>query len=924
MVTFVQSFCKHFAAAHPQQEWYLLDVVVPSQRIALHLKKELNQYVVGSAWLPNIRTINDFIGEYYPQKPMDGITTLFELYQSYCKVVSNAESFDQFLNWGNQIIGDFNDIDKYLLDDKQVFGNLKSIKEIESWSLNAETLTETQQRFLAFWEKLGEVYSQFKLDTNEKGWCTGAQMYRDLATEPYRYFASFKNKHVYFLAFNALSKSEELIFNYFVKSGQGTCFWDADEYYLKDVHQEAGLFIRQFQKWSGHQSVGISNALQGEAKFIQIYSAKSNLDQVNVVAKIIGENNNFNENNSAVVFADEGLLRPFLAAIPENIQQMNVAMGYPLRETYSFTLLDIIFKTLKSISRYKNKQYLYFKDFDQLFNNEMIRTFLLAKGIRLQSLIQEVKKFNFTYIPKSRIIESLKDQSALFSFLWYDEQRSAVEQLNHITQLFDEIRSVYLQHKKDSIELEALYKLNKDLTLTKTYLLRYPYISTTEGLRIITHQLLRSETIDFFGEPLQGLQVLGLLETRGLDFENVILVSCNEEVLPKSSFNDSLMPIDLRTFFGLPTKQQKDAIFAYYFYRLIQRAKNIHLVYNDGLTEKLNSTEKSRYLLQLEKEVCTSNPAIVLRNHQIDFERLSTTQVSAEKVIIKDEIYYQKLDAFLQGGISISAINTYLTCPKNFYIKYLLRIGDETEIEETIEVSTYGTIVHEVLQSLYQTAFPLLTVAAIDQMLADYESATNRVFNKYFPAGNYLEGKNYLQYMLALQTVRAFLNKEKSFVSDNGVISLIGLEQKFERVAEIETEKGIKQVTFKGVFDRVDKIGSKTRIIDYKTGIVEAKDLVVDTANLGKKHKVNQLLFYVYLMQGKDLNTPHLTSGIFSFKRMNQGLLNLRMDKEEIIDFDETLMEAYTYFLNEVVQSMYASENEVRHNVESPYCEYCN
>jgi ATP-dependent helicase/nuclease subunit B len=924
MITFVQSFCAQLAADYPQEQWYSVDVVVPSQRIALHIKKELNTLVVGSAILPNIRTINDFIGEYYPKKPMDGLTSLFELYQSYCKVVAHPESFDQFLNWGNQIISDFNDIDKYLLDEKQVFGNLKAIKEIESWSLNAEKLTETQQRFLVFWEELGKIYSQFKSDTNEKGWCTNAQLYRALATEPYQYFASYKNKHVYFLAFNALSKSEELIFSYFVKSGQGTCCWDADEYYLKDTKQEAGMFIRQFQKWSGTEAIGTSTWLLNGSKSIHVYSAKSNLDQVNIIAKVLGENQAFNSKNSALVFADESLLRPFLAAIPENVQQMNVAMGYPLKETYSFTLLDILFKTLRSIVRYKNKQYLYYKDYEQVFNNEMIRTFLHTNGINLQQLSNEVKRYNLTYIPKKRIQENLKGKTDLFSFLWYDERSTVIAQLDGILHLFEEIRSVYLQQKGDSIELEALYKLNKDLIQTKEYLVRYPYITSTEGLRIITHQLLRGETIDFFGEPLQGLQVLGLLETRGLDFENVVLVSCNEDVLPKAAFNDSLMPIDLRNFFGLPTKQQKDAIFAYYFYRLIQRADNIHLIYNDGLTERLNSTEKSRYLLQLEKEVCERNPNISLKKHQIDFERLSALNVNEEKPIQKDKVYFEKLDAFLEGGISISAINTYLTCPKNFYIKYLLRIGDETELEETIEVSTYGTIVHEVLQNLYQAIFPMVTSVSIDKMLSEYMEEIDRVFKKYFPGENYLEGKNYLQYELAKQTVRSFLNKEKAFVTENGSITLVGLEQKFEREAEISTEIGKRKVKFKGIVDRVDRLGNSTRIIDYKTGVVDRKDVTVDIINLGQKHKVNQLLFYVYLIKKQPPSTPHLTSGIFSFKRMNQGLVNLIMGKEEITKFDVDLMQDFDTFLTGVVQSMYAHKSELKHSSDARFCEYCN
>lgn len=928
MTTFVSSFCQKLLHDFSPEELHLVDVVVPSQRIALHLKKELANTLHQPVFLPNIKTINVFIAAFYKQKPIDKISALFELYQSYCNVFKNPDSFDVFLNWGNQILADFNDIDKYLLDEKNVFGNLKSIKEIESWSFNSEELSETQKKFLLFWEQLGELYLTYNQDLKAKGLCTVSKMYREIAQEPYLYFKDFNQKRVYFLAFNALSKSEEQIFKYFTKSGMGESIWDADAYYINNTQQEAGLFIRKYKEWGSISEQTLSQELIKNDKNISIFGAKSNLDQVNYISKIIAENSEFNKRNSAVVFADEGLLRPFLNVIPDSIERMNVAMGYPLQHSYSFTLLDVLFKTLKSVARYRNKKHLYHKDFELLFKNEMVQTFLKYKKCDLSNLIRKVQQYNYTYIPQSLIEEHLGEQIHLFNFIFFSEQHTVVYILESISMLFQEIRQCYLEQNSDVIEKEALFKLLIDLNKVKEYLVEFPYIETIDGLRIITSQVLSGETISFFGEPLQGLQVLGLLETRGLDFENVVLVSCNEDILPKTSFSDSLMPNDLRIYFGLPTKVEKDAIFAYYFYRLIQRAKNVYLIYNNGLSEKLSSNEKSRYLLQLEKELPTQNPRVKIIEKSFDFER--NTLQNNETIVEKDAAYFARVDAYLQSGISVSAINKYYDCPKDFYVNYLLRISEQKEVEETIEVSTYGTIIHEVLENLYKTHSPLISVESIDRMLADFQVVLDEVFLSYFPSGNYKEGKNYLQFKLAAHSIESFLKKEKSLIKSQGVIRIIGLEETYSFTVNVKTKLGEKAVVFKGNFDRIDQLGDAIRILDYKTGNVDTKDLKLNLDQLEKKPKALQLLFYQYLFfkdSTKDRPKPKIGDkvicGMYSLKKQNQGLVELQFEKNNLDTLQQEFFEALEDYLMNWIEELYDVDVPIAHNVNARFCEFC-
>jgi ATP-dependent helicase/nuclease subunit B len=929
MVSFVAAFCKKLLTDFSPEELYKVDIVVPSQRIALHIKKELANTLLQPVFLPNIKTINVFIGEFYKQKPIDSLSALFELYQSYCKVFKNPDSFDTFLSWGNQILSDFNDIDKYLLDEKNVFGNLKSIKEIESWSFNSEELSETQKKFLLFWEQLGELYTVYNQDLSEKGLCTVSKMYKEIANEPYRYFKDFKQSKVYFLAFNALSKSEEQLFKYFTKSGMGECVWDVDAYYLNNIQQEAGLFIRKYKEWSTISEEVLSTNLLKSEKNIELLAAKSNLDQVNYISKIISENQAFNQRNSAVVFADESLLRPFLNVIPENIERMNVAMGYPLSQSYSFTLLDVLFKTLKSITRYRNKKHLYYKDFELLFKNEMVQTFLKYKKCDLTNLVRKVQQYNYTYIPQAFIEEHLGETTQLFNFVFYNEKQTIAETLTSIIELFQEIRQSYLALNTDVIEREALYKLLLDLDKVKEYLAEFPYLETVEGLRIITSSILRAETISFFGEPLQGLQVLGLLETRGLDFENVVLVSCNEDILPKSSFSDSLMPNDLRVYFGLPTKIEKDAIFAYYFYRLIQRAKNVYLLYNNGLSEKLSSNEKSRYLLQLAKELPEVNSSIKITEKSFDFER--NALLNNDSIIIKDAAYFERVDAYLKSGISVSAINKYVECPKDFYVKYLLRISEEKEIEETIELSTYGTIIHEVLEELYRMYSPLITQDSIVQMLKEHSEVLEKVFLKYFPGENYKEGKNYLQYRLAAHTVQSFLKKEKESIEANGAIKIIGLEENYSFSLKVMTKQGEKEVVLKGNFDRIDQLSDAVRIIDYKTGNVAKADLKLNLEELDKKPKALQLLFYQYLYY-KDISKVNpntqigdkVTCGMYSLKKLNQGLVELEWEKNDLETLNQNCFDALESYLINWIEELYDTESIIIHNPKAKYCEFCS
>lgn len=922
--TFVQAVCKSILAALPNSELRHASIIVPSQRIALHIKKELTKQINEVIWLPKITTIASFLEKHFDRRILDPISVQFELYTAYFNVFDNPDSFDTFQSWSNQIINDFNDIDKYLLDEKQVFINLKSIKEIENWSFNTDLLSDTQQKFLQFWEKLGELYTLFYNGLKQRNLSTVSNMYRCIAENPYIYFKD-KNigKYIYFAGFNALSKSEEVIIKYFVNSGLGKVFWDADEYYVSSPQQEAGHFIRSYQKWAPIENDFKHDSLKSNEKRIITYGARSNLDQTNIASKILDENPAFTTTKSALVFADESLLRPMLNNLPDSVRQLNVAMGYPLTNSFSFGLLDQLFTTLKNRKRYHNKKYLYYKDFQAIFKHELIVHYLQNKNCSLTHFYDQMVAQNYTYIPITSIEEQLKEEAGLFNFLFAESTTTTTQILQSIIELFRAIRAILLKHPIDDIEIEAAFKIIKDLILVKSYLSDNDnpmIIRTIEGLKTITSTILRNEHISFFGEPMNGLQVLGLLETRGLDFENIILLSCNDNFLPRTTFSDSLMPHDLRHYFGLPGRSDRDAIFAYYFYRLLQRSKHIHLLYNNGVSDKLNTNEISRYILQIEKELGTSSSAVSITRKQFNFTR---NKVGQEITIKKDNKTLKRLDTLIQKGLSASSINTYYQCPKDFYFTYVLRLKEQDGMEENIEASTYGSIIHKVLEELYGNHLPIITTHAINVMLKEYKTILENTFLEYFPGGNFKEGRNYLNYKMADYTIKSFLKKDREFIENHGAIKIISLEKEYSTELKIPTPDGPKNVKFKGNIDRIDQVGDRIRIIDYKTGIVKDSDLLIDINDPVKKAKAFQLLLYQYLFF-KSTGNKTLSAGIISLKRMKNWVKELRLDKKTPLNqFTPEILKSIEGQLNQFVQELYDTDQEFMHDALSKYCKMC-
>lgn len=920
MTTFLKQIAEDIIENYSIEDYKELLLIVPSRRVGLHLKKEMANLLKQTFWSPQIKSIDEFLTEKHELGVIDSISVHFELYKAYCQLFGNEETFDSFQSWSSQILNDFNEIDRYLLSHKEVFSNLKDIKEIEQWSFNAEELSENQKKFLVFWEKLGELYELFSKQLEDLKLATSAKVYRDIATQPKKYLNDLPYKKIYILGFNALSKSEEEIFRHLYQTSKAKLFWDADQYYLRNKLYEAGNFIRRYN-WASESIKAVESNLVTQEKKIHLYPAKTSIDQVNIAAKIMEENGAFREEKSALILSDETLLNPLVNAIPLGLDKMNITMGYSIGNTLAKelfeTCLDVIISSQR-FSKGKTKS-IYFKDLNKLLENALFKQFSDSKRKEFNRLKSTVVKYNYTFITPNNLTYFLDDYSHHLDFLFYDSNKEPAINLEEVAQFIQKVRAQLIQKDELNIEIEALYKIEQIIAKIQSVISIYPYVKTLPGLRKLIWQVLGKEKLSFYGEPLQGLQIMGFLETRALDFENVILLSCNESFLPGVAPSNSLVPFDLKLFLKLPTKSDREAIFAYYFYRIIQRAKNVHLVYNDGIASQLDSNEISRYIIQIENEL-KNVPSVTIQKHHINYD---TEQKKLSKSITKDELTLKKVDAFLINGLSPSALNGYLACPLDFYYKYILRIKEQEEVEEAIESSTQGTITHAVLENLYTEFGPIINSEAIDKMLKAYEAETHKIFEEYFPQGNYKTGKNLLTFSMVLKGIKKFLTNEKNFVLKNGSIKILGLEEDLRHTLTIETLNGPKEVLLKGNADRIDLINNTIRIIDYKTGFVEQKDVGTSFEKVLDHPKANQLLFYAYLYF-KNHNKINIQSGIISLRNLNAGLINLKLkeDRKEI-ELTAELLEEYEELLIAQIQSIYDTETTFEHKETAKYCMIC-
>ncbi|MCK9616840.1 MAG: PD-(D/E)XK nuclease family protein [Lentimicrobiaceae bacterium] len=924
-----------------------LCVVFPNRRAGLFLQKYLGRKLKETIFLPSVFSSGDFMMKMADCRLVDPIALLFELYAVHCSIEKeNASAFDDFMSWAQLMLNDFNEADMYMVQTTDLFGYLTEAKALKLWNPEGIALTEFEIRYLRLYNSLQTYYTSLAERLQQKNLAYEGLAYRRAAENMPLKVQTLPWEKVVFAGFNALTKAEEAIIEMLVDQKKGELLWDSDVYYTANPMQEAGKFIRDYRlKWNDHVFRWEENFLSALPKKIQLIGVPNTIGQTKIAGALLQNLPDLPEEveNTAVVLADESLLVPVLNSIPQNIKKCNVTMGFPLKLTSLYNLLDSIFTLHENTSIYTNKnkdnlfpQYgdkYYYRDVLKVLLHPYIRQIIEVMGredvlFSAQPVLDENKVF-FAAADVYKLFTKthFKNLDILLPVFdpWNDNAGTALLNLQKIIDnLRVALKNSQSEDKAVSIENEFLFAFAKLIKRLKTLLENYGTLSVAT-LHKFFNQLSGTTSLPFYGEPLSGVQLMGMLETRNLDFKNIILLSANENTLPSGKTTHSFIPYDIRKEFGLPTYHDRNAIFAYHFYRLLQRAENIYLVYNTQ-SDELGGGEKSRFLQQLLQELPVKNPEVQI-HETIVSQPLGSDTTNYSIQVAKNRFVSDRLLDMAKSGFSPSSLSAYITCSLRFFYQEVIRLGEPEKVDETIDAATFGKIVHASVGALLgnYTGKPLQT-EFITREIPGVEDVVNRKFASIYKSNDIRLGKNLLMAKVVCQMIKKYLLYEKEEIEILGKKGIQVVINKFEQKLQSTISVNGLAVQLKGFADRVDTLNGKIRITDYKTGQVTPEELKINEIEQVFTDpgfsKALQLLMYAYLyhLQFSLENPPE--TGILSMRNLSKGFIKLKIhDEPELSKASLTVFEEY---LNILLSEIFDTQVPFTQTKDINNCKYCN
>lgn len=813
-----------------------LAFVFPNRRTGLFFQKYLSEVADTPLFSPTILTINDLFIQLSGKQSADRISMLFTLYDIYIRQSGSTETFDEFLYWGEMLLNDFDDIDKYMANARMLFSNVTDLREIENdfdflsdeqiaairsfWSsFYPRGDTPNQQQFLAVWQVLYDLYEEFRATLAAEGKGYEGMIFREVVESMERGESpDLPYEQIVFVGLNALSVSEERFLAQLQKREIADFYWDYVSDKVTDPDNKASYFVSRNLK-----SFPSSMKLPSEEKVkteIEVIGIPSGIGQAKHVYTLLSdwckeaEMSSEEALRTAVILPDEHLLIPVLNAIPEQIRRINVTMGYPLAGTPVASLIEYILALQKNVRYIDRNPLFYFRDVLPVLNHRYI---LSTSPEIISSLVKEITENNKIYISHTEL-EKTPLLEILFTPVtgveaFSDYLIKVLEELNKVMSALSDEEEEDAPQRTNDLEQEFIFHyfttVNRMKEVMKDARIEMKIDTFFRLLKRVTDTI----TIPFHGEPLSGLQIMGVLETRALDFDRLIILSMNEGIFPQRKAANSFIPYNLRRGFGLPTYEHQDSVWAYHFYRLIERASHVSLLY-DTRSNGLQTGEVSRFVHQLHYHY-----EVPMR------DKLVVYNVSSSKTpplaVPKREDIMRRLDAYRKGGskaISASAINTYLDCPLKFYFSVVEGIREEEEVSETIESDVFGSILHKVMEELYKPfQGKMVTVdllKAIRKDTALLTGAIARAFASEFfktEVVRSLTGQNYL----IGEMIRKYV--EKILERDGKLTPFVYIESE-RKINGLISLSDHSEIRLKGFIDRVDEVLDAIRIIDYKSG----------------------------------------------------------------------------------------------------------
>ena len=937
MKTFHQSLVTHIQKADLpalKQQCF----VFPTRRAGIFFRQALLREFKGhNFFLPAILSIEEFLEKMTRQSITDELTLLFELYKLYRQKDEHLD-FDRFYAWGRVILKDYDEIDRYLADPKRIYLGLQELKEIEHvFGFNDElreiiagfrSITDKQEKtrllteFLKIWEAVGRVHPQYQEVLAKKQFAYGGMLYRKLAEGVGE--SSFEHPYAYyhFCGFNALSKSEEAIFDALLKKGIAQLYWDVDLLFMMDRKEEAGHFLRGYrQKWP--DSIWIETDSLHQVKEVSIAAVPQSIGQAHIGAGLLAEGaqKGWRPEETAIVLADEKLLLPVLYALPFGEQKVNVTMGYPVKYTVAYDLVDSYIELFRRATLYKDQVLVTLQELKPLLSNAYLAVLQPQVYEKVTDWSNRKKKTRISLTELAGQLERPELQELLQAQPDWESLFDGV--IAFLKTVFDHFK----QQEDKPVDLEFIYFFLKEFNKISSYLRERKESLSLKLVQRLVREHFKAVRIPFEGEPVEGFQIMGFLETRTLDFKNVIILSANEGKLPAQRSMNSYIPFALRKAFELPTFEEQDAIYAYHFKRLLQRAENIHFTY-DAEVSRDSTGEQSRFILQqLLKYKEAEN--IHITTHQYGGKLNPLAANPPEITIPKTPEVLQRMERYLVGAdankfLSPTSLTTYVTCQLRFYFQYVLRIRETEEAAEEIDARNFGIVVHRVLELLYEPWLGReITKEAIKQLEGGVEKKVEEVLREEEIVQEYqeLQGKDVLTRSIMQRLVLKILQYDQA----QAPFEVTGLERD-DLDYQINLSNGQK-VKLSGVVDRMDRKDGITRIVDYKTGKVS----LATAAQLKKPVDEYMALYfddpnlksgfqgYFYGLLARPTLAGDFQVGILGMRELNRGVQWLqagRTIRPELIDAFETA-------LQQMVQEMYNPEVPFRQTEDVKRCSYC-
>lgn len=786
-------------------------VVFPNKRAALFMNEHLARYARKPMWSPAYITISDLFRRHSDMQVGDSIKLICDLHKSFVKCTGLNESLDHFYGWGQLLLTDFDDIDKNMADADRIFCNLKDIHELDDISylddeqrkmlkrffanFSDDHESELKRRFLSLWSHFSDIYHDYNKRLQEQGLGYEGAVYREVATKDN---IEFKYDRYIFVGFNLLQQVEQKLFARLKKMGKANFYWDFDEYYMPrhkttsatDAGHYISMYLEHFPNELDTRSKEIYANMR-QPKHISYISAATENIQARYVSQWLRNDNRYKDGrHTAVVMCDENILLPVMHSLPNEADKVNITSGFPLGMTPVASLISLLFDLYTTGAMQHSRRY---------------RTQYVDKV-----LAHPYAQYIADCIPLSPM--------------------GKIDNITLLQQIGTLIKHVGVKAKDESDALfqESIFRMYTIINRLEQLAASGDMDVDVTTLRRLTKQLITTTTIPFHGEPVVGIQIMGVLETRNLDFNHVLLLSCNEGNMPKSVNDSSFIPYSIRKAHGLTTIDNKVAIYSYYFHRLLQRAQDVTIVYNNT-TDNGHTGEMSRFMLQLMVDG-THN----IKHLNLLAQNVPTTMCS--KAIVKDEKIQQELDQM--KNISPSAINVYIRCPLAFFYQYVARIKEPDCEDDTVDNRMFGNIFHKAAQFIYEdvtSRHATVEKTQLQKYLKDekmLETVVDRAFNEELfklSASEAANKKRATEYnglqIINRKVIIEYLQQLLKTDQRLAPFTVLGLEKNVYNNIVFNTEDGAqRKVKIGGIIDRLDMVTDPTtgkptiRVVDYKTG----------------------------------------------------------------------------------------------------------